>query len=195
MRQSLSNNNQQRGTVPGEVTRRSETPSVEWDGSTLNGNAATRSDRPSSVDWEVATLHREAMAKETTIGNRSSSANLAESTLHDQAVLKKVTIGHKLSAVDWTGSTLMIASSTSFLVGLSWGGNKYPWRSPAVLVPTIIGLAGIVLTVLYEKRYAKNPFLRLAIYQHWSGIVVSICTIIQGYLVSPSYVRRCTSHA
>lgn len=102
----------------------------------------------------------------------------------------KVTIGDKLSSVDWIGSTLMVASSTSFLVGLSWGGNKYEWRSSAVLVPIVAGLEGIVITVLYEKRYAKNPFLRLAVYQHWSGIVVSICTVIQGYLVSAPLTRR-----
>jgi hypothetical protein len=194
MRQSLSNTNQQTATGPGEVTRRSETPSVDCDRFTLDGDTATRNDRPSSIDWKVASLHDEATTKGTTTADTSSSANLAGSIHHDQTVLKKVTIGHKLSAVDWTGSTLMIASSTSFLVGLSWGGNKYPWRSPAVLVPTIVGLAGIVSTVFYEKRYAKNPFLRLAIYQHWSGIVVSICTIIQGYLVSPSYVAHCTLH-
>lgn len=185
VRQSRSNAIQQRVTAPGEVTRRSETP-VDWDGSTLDGNRATRSDRPSSVNRQVAMPRGGPTTNEATTGDTTSSANLAGSTLGHQAGLKKVTIGHKLSAVDWTGSMLMIASSTSFLVGLSWGGNKYPWRSPAVLVPTIVGLAGIVLTVLYEKRYAKNPFLRLAIYQHWSGIVVSICTIIQGYLVSSS---------
>jgi hypothetical protein len=78
----------------------------------------------------------------------------------------------------------MVASSTLFLVGLSWGGNKYEWRSSAVLVPIVAGLGGIVITVLYEKRYARKPFLRLAVYQHWSGIVVSICTVIQGFLVS-----------
>lgn len=83
----------------------------------------------------------------------------------------------------------MVASSTSFLVGLSLGGSKYPWRSPEVLVHIVAGLEGIVITVMYEKRFARNPFLRLAIYQHWSGIVVSVCTIIQGYLVSLQYTQ------
>jgi hypothetical protein len=180
--------------VPGNTTRNSKNPSLDWGGSTLNGDKAARSGRPSSVDWETATPQGEATTKEATTSDISSSANLEGSTLDDQRVLKRTTIAHKLSAVDWTGSTLMIASSTSFLVGLSWGGNKYPWRSSAVLVPTIVGLAGIAFTVMYEKRYAKNPFLRLAIYQHWSGIVVSICTIIQGYLVSPSYMEHYTMH-
>jgi hypothetical protein len=194
IRQPPSSNDHQRVMVPGNTTRHSKNPSLDWGGSTLNGDKAARSGRPSSVDWETATPQGEATTKEATTSDISSSANLEGSTLDDQRVLKRTTIAHKLSAVDWTGSTLMIASSTSFLVGLSWGGNKYPWRSSAVLVPTIVGLAGIAFTVMYEKRYAKNPFLRLAIYQHWSGIVVSICTIIQGYLVSPSYIKHYTLH-
>lgn len=90
----------------------------------------------------------------------------------------------KLSSVDWLGSSLMVVSSTILLVGMSWGGNKYEWRSAAVLVPILVGLAGLVLTVLYERHAATNPFLRLSVFQHWSGIVVSICTMLQGYLVS-----------
>lgn len=78
----------------------------------------------------------------------------------------------------------MVVSSTILLVGMSWGGNKYEWRSAAVLVPILVGLAGLVLTVLYERHAATNPFLRLSVFQHWSGIVVSICTMLQGYLVS-----------
>lgn len=81
----------------------------------------------------------------------------------------------------------MVASSTLFLIGMSWGGNTYPWRSAAVLVTTLAGLLGLVLTVLYERSIPKNPFLRLAIFETWSGILVSICTMIQGYLVSPPH--------
>jgi hypothetical protein len=178
VRQSPSNISQPMAIVPEKVTRRSDTPSVDWD----------------APNWEVSTLHAEAEIKEATKGDRSSSGKRA-STLDGQAVTKKVTIGRKLSSVDWIGSILMVASSTSILVGLSWGGNKYQWRSPAVLIPIVVGLGGIVITVLYEKRYARNPFLRLSIFQHWSGIVVSICTIIQGYLVSAPYTIYCTSHA
>ena len=76
----------------------------------------------------------------------------------------------KLSSVDWLGSSLMVISSTTFLVGMSWGGNKYEWRSAAVLVPILVGLAGLVLTVLYERYAATNPFLRLSVFQHWSEL-------------------------
>jgi hypothetical protein len=104
--QSYLTTNQQEVSTPGETSARSDTPTVDWDGSALNGDVQTTS--------------------------------------------KSVEIRHKLSSVDWIGSTLMIASSTSFLVGLSLGGNKYPWRDSAVLVPIIAGLTGIVITVMYE---------------------------------------------
>jgi hypothetical protein len=192
-RQSPSNTSQQMITVPGTVKGRSKTPSLDLDGSTLNEH--TIGEDRSAIDWEVSTLNAEAETKEATKGDRSSPGKWGASTLDGQAVTKKVTIGRKLSSVDWIGSILMVASSTSILVGLSWGGNKYQWRSPAVLIPIVVGLGGTVITVLYEKRYARNPFLRLSIFQHWSGIVVSICTIIQGYLVSAPYTKHRNSHA
>jgi len=89
-----------------------------------------------------------------------------------------------LLSVDWIGSALMLISSTSFLVGMSWGGNKYQWKSAAVLIPMFGGLAGLIVTVLYERYSATNPFLRLTIFKTWSGKLVSICTLLQGYLVS-----------
>lgn len=93
----------------------------------------------------------------------------------------------RLASVDWLGSGFMIVSLTSFLVGMSWGGNSFPWRSAAVLVPVFLGSVGLVLTVLYEKHIAKdeakNPFLRLGVFEHWSGVVISITTMLQGYTV------------
>jgi hypothetical protein len=85
---------------------------------------------------------------------------------------------------DWIGSALMVVSCTSFLVGMSWGGNMYQWQSAAVLITMFGGLAGLIVTVSYERYSATNPFLRLTIFKTWSGILVSICTLLQGYLVS-----------
>lgn len=150
---------QQGMSTPENISGRSDTPTVDWDVSTPDGNAVLAGDRPSSMNRDTSMLCGETRTKSTEIRP-------------------------KLTSVDWIGSILMIASSTSFLVGLSLGGNKYPWRSSAVLVPIVAGLGGTVITVMYEQRYTGNPFLRLAIYQHWSGIVVSICTIMQGFIVS-----------
>lgn len=181
---------QQGTSTPGETTERSDTPTVDWHGAALDGDAVTADARPSPTDPDTSARFGDTTTKETGSGGRSSCTGPDASALFDQKMSKSVEIRHKLYSVDWLGSTLMIASSTSFLVGLSLGGNKYSWRNSAVLVPIVAGLIGIVITIMYEQRYAKTPFLRLAIYQHWSGIVVSICTILQGFIVS----GYCISH-
>ena len=185
---------QQGTSTPGEMTERSDTPTVDWNGATLNGDAVAADGRPSPTNWDTSTRFGDTTTKEAGSGDRSYCTDPDASAPIDQKISNSVEILHKLSSVDWLGSTLMIASSTSFLVGLSLGGNKYPWRNSAVLVPLVAGLIGIVITVMYEKRYTRNPFLRLAIYQHWSGIVVSICTILQGFIVSEPCIPHFSSH-
>lgn len=181
-------------STPGGLTERSDTPTVDWNGATLDGHAVTADARPSPTDWDTSARFGDTTTKEAGSGDGPYCTDPDASALFDQSMSKSVEIRHKLSSVDWLGSTLMIASSTSFLVGLSLGGNKYPWRDSAVLVPIVAGLIGIVVTIMYEQRYARTPFLRLAIYQHWSGIVVSICTILQGFIVSGSCIPHPSSH-
>jgi hypothetical protein len=168
-------------------------PTVGQQGTSTPGEMPGRSDTP-TVDWDTSTRFGDTTTKEAGSGDRSYCTGPDASTIVEQKISKSVEMRCKLSSVDWLGSILMIASSTSFLVGLSLGGNKYPWRDSAVLVPIVAGLVGIVITVMYEQRYTRNPFLRLAIYQHWSGIVVSICTILQGFIVSGSCIPHPSSH-
>ena len=52
---------------------------------------------------------------------------------------------------DFVGCALFLGSTTSFLVGVTWGGVQYDWDSPQVLVPICLGLAGIVLTIVWER--------------------------------------------
>jgi hypothetical protein len=177
---------QQGTSTPGEMTGGPDTTTMDWNRATLNGDAVTADGRTSPTTWDTSAHFDDATTKKDESGDRSYCTAPDTSILDVQRISKSNEIRHKLSSVDWLGSTLMIASSTSFLVGLSLGGNKYPWRDSAVLVPIVAGLIGIVITVMYEQRYTRNPFLRLAIYQHWSGIVVSICTILQGFIVSES---------
>ncbi|KAF2168270.1 hypothetical protein M409DRAFT_53555 [Zasmidium cellare ATCC 36951] len=92
----------------------------------------------------------------------------------------KSTINDKLSNVDWTGSTLFIVGTTSFLVGITWGGSQFAWHSAATLVPIILGLAVVFITGLYEKFLAKVTFLRCSLFSSWSAIAIYACTVLQG---------------
>ncbi|KAI3526978.1 major facilitator superfamily transporter, partial [Colletotrichum abscissum] len=94
------------------------------------------------------------------------------------------TFAEKLQLVDWLGGFLFIGSMVTFLVGLSWGGNDFPWRSAQTLVPVFIGAAGLMTTLFYEHRFAKVPFLKRTLFTDMSSITVYVLGLLQGFIVS-----------
>jgi hypothetical protein len=55
------------------------------------------------------------------------------------------------------GNLLVTGSTTSVVIGLTWGGVQYPWSSGRVLSPLVIGLIGLVVFVIYEIYFCKPP--------------------------------------
>ena len=56
---------------------------------------------------------------------------------------------------------MVIASTTSIVIGLTWGGVVYAWSSARVLVPLILGIVGLLGFFVYEARWATNPMVRI----------------------------------
>ena len=53
--------------------------------------------------------------------------------------------------LDWIGFILYTGGLTSFLLGLSWGGNPgHPWNSASVVAPIIIGAVSFIGAFLYD---------------------------------------------
>jgi hypothetical protein len=48
-------------------------------------------------------------------------------------------------------------STTSVVIGLTWGGVQYPWSSGRVLLPLVVGLIGLVVFIIYEIYFCKPP--------------------------------------
>ena len=75
-----------------------------------------------------------------------------------------------------SGNFLVIASTTSVLLALAWGGVTYPWKSFRVLVPLILGIVGWAAFLLYEFLFAKEdaivPFRLLKDRTSLSGYVL-----------------------
>ena len=55
----------------------------------------------------------------------------------------------------------MIGSTTSVVIGLTWGGVRYPWSSARVLSPLVIGLVGLGVFMIYEIYFCKPPIVSL----------------------------------
>lgn len=97
---------------------------------------------------------------------------------------RRSSVKEKLIRVDWFGGFIFVASFTSFLIGLTWGGVQFSWSSFRTLVPLLIGILGIGATFTWEKWGAKQPFIRLPIFDSLSTVAMYICAMVQGLLVS-----------
>jgi MFS family permease len=89
----------------------------------------------------------------------------------------------KLKRVDWIGQFLFVASATSFLVPLTWGGVMYSWSSWRTLVPLILGAAGILGFCVYEKYVAAEPAIRLAVFRNRTANTAYFTTTIHGLIL------------
>src|SRR5512133_2444256 len=58
-------------------------------------------------------------------------------------------------SIDWLGAAVLAAGTTALLLGLVWGGNEYPWDSPAVF--GALAAAAILITAfaLIERRVVE----------------------------------------
>jgi EmrB/QacA subfamily drug resistance transporter len=58
-------------------------------------------------------------------------------------------------SIDWLGAAVLAAGTTALLLGLVWGGNEYPWGSPAVF--GALAAAAILITAfaLIERRVVE----------------------------------------
>ncbi|TVY81694.1 Efflux pump FUS6 [Lachnellula suecica] len=66
------------------------------------------------------------------------------------------TVTERLRRVDFPGHAILIASVVSILIPLTWGGTTYDWSSYHVLVPLLLGFAGLFLFGGYEVLLAKE---------------------------------------
>ncbi|KAI0390488.1 major facilitator superfamily transporter [Xylariaceae sp. FL0594] len=96
---------------------------------------------------------------------------------------KKATVREKLKRIDWIGSFIFTVSATLFLIATSWGGSEFEWNDVATIVPLVIGFVGLILTLVYEKMWAKNPFLRHSLYHNAASTVAYVCGCIQGLVM------------
>ncbi|KAF9027545.1 MFS general substrate transporter [Hymenopellis radicata] len=90
-----------------------------------------------------------------------------------------------LGTVDWIGNTIIIASTASCVIALTWAGIKFPWTSFHVLCPLTIGVVGLFSAVLYDIRFASYPTIPLRI--------LSNRTSVSGYVASAIHAMVITS--
>ncbi|KAI2609044.1 MFS general substrate transporter [Hypoxylon fragiforme] len=79
----------------------------------------------------------------------------------------------KLKAVDFVGIALTLAGVSVLMLGLTWGGSEYPWKSTAVITTLVLGFLLCVAFVLWQWRGPRYPLVPLHIFK--SKIVNGAC--------------------
>jgi MFS family permease len=97
--------------------------------------------------------------------------------------MTETTFKDKIIRVDWIGGFVFIASTTSFLIAISWGGIQEPWDSFRTLTPLILGVIGTALALLWEYKFAIQPFLRRTLFSSLSSTAAYCAAVVQGAIV------------
>jgi len=61
--------------------------------------------------------------------------------------MSKIPVFHRRRKIDWLGGVLLMGSAVVFMLVLTWGGNRYPWLSPA-----IVAMGSMVSAVASDAR-------------------------------------------
>ncbi|KAJ7210523.1 iron permease [Mycena pura] len=69
----------------------------------------------------------------------------------------------KLKRIDWIGTSLIVASTTSVVIALTWAGIQFPWSSAKVLVPLILGFLGLAGFLAYEATVPEYPIVPVSL--------------------------------
>ncbi|KAK3319782.1 major facilitator superfamily domain-containing protein [Cercophora scortea] len=96
---------------------------------------------------------------------------------------EKTSLASKLARVDWIGGFLFIGGLTAFLIGLSWAGVQYKWKSVQVIAPLIIGAIGVMASLVWESHGAREPFLRPSLFYSSSAVAAYACALFQGLIL------------
>ncbi|KAK6368222.1 hypothetical protein LTS17_009963 [Exophiala oligosperma] len=77
------------------------------------------------------------------------------------------TIRHLLLHFDYVGFTLFNGGFVLLMLGLSWGGQLYPWDGPRVICTLAIGGVSMIAFIVYEAVLTpKEPYIPLKLFRN-----------------------------
>jgi len=95
----------------------------------------------------------------------------------------KSSIKDKLKRLDLVGIIVFVGSITSFLFGLTAGGVLFPWTSPNVIVPLVVGIVGMVAFWSIEEYYAREPMMPMRVFKERTAMAGFVGTWVHGIIL------------
>ncbi|KAJ7593170.1 Mfs1.2 [Mycena floridula] len=107
------------------------------------------------------------------------------------------TLKEKFQRIDWIGNFILVASTASAVIALTWGGVVFPWTSFRVLFPLCLGFSGMAAFIFYEKTYPAEPtvpYFLLTNITTLSGYTQTLllnCCVMAFVYYLPVYFQAC----
>lgn len=77
----------------------------------------------------------------------------------------------KLQRIDFIGTFIVLAFSTLFLLAMNFGGQTFPWKSAAVIVPLVL-TAILVAILCYVETKVAEPLMPPRLFKNRSVVAV-----------------------
>lgn len=104
--------------------------------------------------------------------------------LHERKTKREI-----LKELDYLGMFLWTAGLTVFLMGVSWGGSIYPWKSAATISAIVVGIALLILLFIWEGFFhPKYPAIPIQFFSNRGFMALVVCATVAS---SKSSSHRC----
>ena len=91
-------------------------------------------------------------------------------------------IRSKLAQMDWWGNSMIILAMVGLTLATTWADVRYPWISPEILVPFILGAVLFLSFFVYELRFAKYPTVPISVVSNRTSVAGLIIAVLHGLL-------------
>ncbi len=100
------------------------------------------------------------------------------------------TMKEKLKTVDYLGVTTVLIANILLLLACAWGGNDYPWNSPAVISCFVLAGIWAAAFIFVEFKVAKDPIVPPRLFYIRNNVFANISNFCQGFIT-----YGCVAHA
>jgi phosphoglycerol transferase MdoB-like AlkP superfamily enzyme len=85
----------------------------------------------------------------------------------DEKYAHKKTKQQVIKDFDFIGFILLVGGLLIFSMGVSWGGQLYPWKSAHVIATIVVGFLTLVVFTLYEALMPlKEPLVPMYLFKN-----------------------------
>ncbi|GJJ10742.1 hypothetical protein Clacol_004969 [Clathrus columnatus] len=98
--------------------------------------------------------------------------------------------GALASGGPYRGSILCMGASTAIAIALAWGGVQFSWGSVRVLLPLIVGVVGLAIFIIFEKKWAKEPIICINTLLYLQSVISAVVALAGTYFI-PVYYQAC----